>query len=88
MLASLRIAAVLLLGIPSPSWRSPSAKGAPVPGALVWSVGSPAVPCAKAGADGSFQITVEKEGLAPATVSVQVSPGAVAAVEIELRPLQ
>jgi protocatechuate 3,4-dioxygenase beta subunit len=35
---------------------------------------------------GAYRITVEKEGFAPATVSVQVSPGAVAAVEIELKP--
>jgi protocatechuate 3,4-dioxygenase beta subunit len=32
------------------------AGGPPVPGALVWSEGAPAVPCVKAGADGSFQI--------------------------------
>jgi protocatechuate 3,4-dioxygenase beta subunit len=31
-------------------------KGAPVAGALVWSEGSPAVSCVKAGADGAFQI--------------------------------
>jgi protocatechuate 3,4-dioxygenase beta subunit len=31
-------------------------KGAPVPGALVWSEGAPAVPCVKAGPDGTFQI--------------------------------
>jgi protocatechuate 3,4-dioxygenase beta subunit len=35
---------------------------------------------------GAYKITVEKKGFAPATVSVQVSPGAVAAVEIELKP--
>ena len=35
---------------------------------------------------GAYRITAEKEGFAPATVSVQVSPGAVAAVEIELKP--
>ncbi len=35
---------------------------------------------------GLYKITVEKEGFAPATVDVQVSPGAVAAVEIELKP--
>jgi protocatechuate 3,4-dioxygenase beta subunit len=35
---------------------------------------------------GSYKITVEKEGLAPVTVNVQISPGAVAGVEIELRP--
>jgi len=35
---------------------------------------------------GAYKITVEKEGFAPATVSVQVSPGAVAAVEITLQP--
>jgi protocatechuate 3,4-dioxygenase beta subunit len=35
---------------------------------------------------GLYKITVEKEGFAPATVSVQVSPGAVAGVEIDLKP--
>ncbi len=35
---------------------------------------------------GLYKITAEQEGFAPATVDVQVPPGAVAAVEIELRP--
>jgi Carboxypeptidase regulatory-like domain len=35
---------------------------------------------------GRYKITVEKEGLAPATVDVQVPAGGVAAVEIELKP--
>ncbi|HEY2293515.1 MAG TPA: carboxypeptidase-like regulatory domain-containing protein [Thermoanaerobaculia bacterium] len=35
---------------------------------------------------GLYKVTVEKEGLAPATVDVQVPAGAVAAVEIELKP--
>jgi protocatechuate 3,4-dioxygenase beta subunit len=35
---------------------------------------------------GTYKITIEKEGFAPATVSVEVRPGAVASVEIELQP--
>ncbi|HEY2293514.1 MAG TPA: carboxypeptidase-like regulatory domain-containing protein [Thermoanaerobaculia bacterium] len=37
-------------------------KGAPVAGALVWSEGSPAVPCVKSGADGVFQIRAPASG--------------------------
>jgi protocatechuate 3,4-dioxygenase beta subunit len=38
------------------------AKGKPVPGAIVWSEGAPAVPCVKAGADGTFQIHLPAGG--------------------------
>ena len=41
-----------------------NAKGAPVPGALVWSEGSPAIPCVKAGAEGRFQIRLPAGGKA------------------------
>ena len=37
-------------------------QGAPVPGALVWSEGSPAIPCARTGADGAFQIRLPASG--------------------------
>ncbi|MFL6262254.1 MAG: carboxypeptidase regulatory-like domain-containing protein [Thermoanaerobaculia bacterium] len=37
-------------------------KGAPVSGALVWSEGSPAVPCVRTGADGTFQIRLSAGG--------------------------
>src|SRR5436305_309632 len=40
------------------------AKGVPVPGALVWSDGSPAIPCVKAGAEGRFQIRLPDGGKA------------------------
>ncbi len=40
------------------------AKGAPVPGALVWSEGSPSTPCAKAGAEGGFRIRLPAGGKA------------------------
>jgi protocatechuate 3,4-dioxygenase beta subunit len=38
------------------------AKGAPVPGALVWSEGSPAAPCVRAGAKGEFQLRLPASG--------------------------
>ncbi len=47
-------------------------KGAPVAGALVWNDGAPAVPCVKAGADGSFQIRLPAGG--PAKLRA-VAPG-------------
>jgi Carboxypeptidase regulatory-like domain len=37
---------------------------------------------------GAYKITVERQGFAPATLNVEVLPGAVAPVEIELKPLQ
>jgi len=37
-------------------------KGAPVPGALVWSEGSPAIPCVRTGAEGMFQIRLPASG--------------------------
>ncbi len=38
------------------------AKGAPVPGAFVWSEGSPAIPCVRAGAEGTFQLRLPAGG--------------------------
>jgi hypothetical protein len=38
------------------------AKGSPVPGALVWSESSPAVPFVRAGAEGAFQIRLPASG--------------------------
>ena len=38
------------------------AKGSPVPGALVWSEGSPAIPFVRAGAEGAFQIRLPASG--------------------------
>jgi len=42
--------------------RVSDAKGSPVPGALVWSEGSPAVPFVRAGAEGAFQIRLPASG--------------------------
>ncbi len=53
------------------------AKGAPIPGALVWSEGSPAVPCARTGADGSFQIRLPASGEARVQAA---APGYLASV--------
>ncbi len=39
-------------------------KDAPAPGSLVWSDGSPAIPCAKAGAKGAFEIRLPASGAA------------------------
>jgi protocatechuate 3,4-dioxygenase beta subunit len=38
------------------------AKGAPIPGAFVWSEGSPAIPCVRVGAEGTFQIRLPASG--------------------------